>query len=1296
MSPSDKTFGCPACGMMVTGKERACPRCGRSFGDDLKFECPYCGEFIPRAAVKCPFCDLDVSKYSAEHPSPRVEKKLDDLLENLIEEEAVRVKGEAKTFSCPDCAWLLDGTEAKCPKCGLEFSDKVKIACPICGTSVGKDLVACPLCGAHLRPKSEAEPAPSPVAQPAVAPPPAIRAPVPSPAPSQAPEATVTKPGQGLRDRVRQQQDQSPRPAVPIPIEKPAPPPPRPAPAPAPAPVAQPEQKPTPVVPAPAPKPPPAVKGSPEAALGMLGEIARREASGSQLKQRKLKEGKVTSVAAARARTPGQGLSNGIGQVNGAGQGRINGSGRVNGRTNGTGRVNGRTEPTGKVNGSGAVNGRSLVNGTGVSNGLRSRPRSQRLGRAGFLLRWQFLAVLVAVMVIVPTFIYLSTRNHAPYSVDGDFADWSDVAKFGARTHTISQSINIQEWAVAQDGSDLFFFMRTGAAIMASGLVESVFLFIDSDGENDTGYSVDSLGAEFMILLDGWDGSVKAADLLGRSTGSDALDWGGWTSIGGVSVARGGYNLEAGAGLPSPIGPQSKFFLMTKDSLERSSSSYPMPRTGGLLIVRQEPSPDIADDGIIQTLNPASLLTLSFTCAGSGGSVQGVLPTVTGGVASALTGFSIEPGQRRTANVTCDLSTTPPGQVVSAVIKATGITSSFHDILIEGSEASGYARSAPANISIDGAFGDWIGKRLPDQDASPVTDQAIDINLTGNVSTASASYFYVSVKGEIWNGSFVPSERAKPSGEGGGAVIPQRKTGEDALIIYIDSDRSTSTGYLLSYGSKVIGADQKIEIKGLGGEITSSAVYYYTAGSWSASSEQIDAAKGDSEVELSIDTSAIGGSWDIDFIVETTSWKSVGDRATWTPTGMASIQTWPVTGSLTSPYATSMSYQRKIFYDGTNFWSFYYDGSNTAYRYSTDQGATWTLSGNVFKTSGVNETSVWYDSANSVVYAVGDSATASRNVTLQKGTVAPASHSINWASSDSTLASSANVLAGKNAFISRDANGYLWVVSSNYSTTSPKKYDLTAFKSTAANSIASFSFSGQMLTSSITVDTVKGAILPAGSGGDVWGVYTSSGALYARKFTGTWGGQTTISTAGGANAVHENSAPSVVVDARGVVHVVWGSSRSGNSPPTVKYSHNDTGATTFTAAADLDPWIPTDVGDFYPTASLETASGDVYAMWIRTDTGGVGRTVMMRKLTSGSWANVTLDPQTSYPKQYLTSIYSISGEFMVCWQWTQNTTGTIQVTFDHRVPEFSSVVLPVLASMLILFIAARSRSRRRD
>jgi uncharacterized membrane protein YgdD (TMEM256/DUF423 family) len=363
-----------------------------------------------------------------------------------------------------------------------------------------------------------------------------------------------------------------------------------------------------------------------------------------------------------------------------------------------------------------------------------------------------------------------------------------------------------------------------------------------------------------------------------------------------------------------------------------------------------------------------------------------------------------------------------------------------------------------------------------------------------------------------------------------------------------------------------------------------------------------------------------------------------------------------------------------------------------------DDGQTWTYSGPVFTTPGVNETSIWYDSSTNTVYAVGDTSSETNNVSIQAGTVDASAHAIAWASVDSSLNTSSIAVAGKNTYMCRDTDGYLWVLSSNLTQATPALYQLSAFRSTEAGSTSSWTFSGHMLTVALTTDNVKGSIVPAGSGSDVWAVYAYTGNVAARKYSGTWLAPQMVYAQAGSKANTDNSPPSVVVDGKGVVHVVYGTGRRAGqvSTPVIEYSHNNTDLTTFTIGVSLDTLIAAGIGDYYPTITLESSSGDLYALWLQSDSTFTPITVMGMRCVSGVWSAITIASQTSFAKQHLTSIYSVSGESNTCWQWSQNTTAPVEVLFDGTmIPEFGDLALPMVG-FIVIFAVYRQRSRSRD
>ena len=963
----------------------------------------------------------------------------------------------------------------------------------------------------------------------------------------------------------------------------------------------------------------------------------------------------------------------------------------------------------GFVNGRGAVNGTGFVNGTGITNGTKvggGISVSQKRQRT-FITRWQFVAVLVALAVVIPTFIYLSYSGTEPMTVDGKFKDWSHVTKYSMFDLSASSSINVEEWAVSTEGSSLFVYLSVAGSLMSSSdVVETFYLFIDSDDSSSTGYAVSGIGADYMFQLDGWGGSVQSTS-ISEYPSSDQYNWSAWRNLGSLSSAIGGSRLEAKGDMPVAPVANSKYLLLSQDSLNNMAVSYAVPETGGLLVIRQEPYPDVMTSGILQPGTNVPFVRLTLRAQGTGGTVSDVQMTSTGVSAGSFQSVSLNVGETRVVDIFVSVSATV-GNLVSSSVAVSGISTTFSDVTVIGDAAKAYVTSPPTAVEIDGAFADWNGKISPDSDPLAMPNADIDITGTGAVNGTLTSSFYVSVSGRIFNGSYVPAVQSKPShGGSGGTVTPPRKTGEDYLRVYIDSDMNASTGEVAICSSKTIGADYLIELKGFNGNVLSRALYSYDIDRWTlVTGAQIALGKDNQRIELGISSSYLSGSSDIDFIVETTDWRGRQDVGTSAPVKASAFaisgdisfnpERWIIDGTTTSPSATAMSYQRKLFYDGTNFWSFYFDGANTVYKYSTDGGVTWTLVGQAFKTGSVEKVSLWYDKSNNSVYAVGDRTTASRNLYVQKGSVSPALHTITWQAADGSFAASTRNLGSKNAYLSLDASGYVWILSSNLTTQVPANYNLTAWKSNSVGDINAFAAVGGLIAGGAGTGgaNIKGSILPAGSGSNMWAVYIYGGSVYSRRYNGTWSNETAIYTNLDDPGNQDMAPPSALVDGKGVIHVVYGNGHAqsaGVPKPYIYYVYNR--GTTWSTPYRLDS-VSNKLGNFYPTVSLDSSTGNIYAFWIQTDINDIGRTIVGKKNVSGTWTSLSFGTQTTDAKQYLTSIYSAPSEDIICWQWTQNTSGIIQVVFD-KLPEFGDIVLPTLAFLCLFFAVFNGGKRRK-
>lgn len=960
--------------------------------------------------------------------------------------------------------------------------------------------------------------------------------------------------------------------------------------------------------------------------------------------------------------------------------------------------------PPALVSDRGAINGTGFVNGTGLINGTRGEPRplpSQR--RAFALTRWQFLAVLIAIVVVIPAFIFLSyTSDENAFVVDGDFEDWEKVEKLSMYVQASSPSAGIESWAFSVDGTRLFIYFSTLGAAMAGPYVCSYYVFIDSDNRASTGYAVRGLGADYLMQLDGWNGSVKAASLSSYlASATDCIDWNSWREIGGVRAVAVGSQVEAMADLPVILSEDSELLLVSKDAFGQSSVSYEIPVSKSLLVVELFKGADVSAEGLIQPEKSVAIMSIRLSCIGADGTVNAIYPTLEGvTLISPIQHVPLVQGHQTTVDVLVDASSLLPGTFVSAAIHKAGIDSTFSEVDIIGQSVNAYVGSPPPTIVIDGAFADWTGLTATDSDSVLVGNPDIDIDEVGAVNGTANSYFYVSVHGTICAGTYLPVAKLPTSGGGGGVVIPTRKTGEDMLRIFVDSDLDHATGEVKSLGSKIIGADYMIEIRGLQGNITSRSLMVYAGGQWSYDSADILAANDEQRIEVGIDAVSLGGSSSIDFIIETTDWTQRVDYATAVPQGTralpvgllggADLDSWIIDASSTSSAATAMSYQRKLFYDGINFWSFFWDGANTRYKWSADGGKTWSTSAGAFSSAGVNKASVWYDAGTQSVYIVGDTDVASTNVKVRKGTVDPVAHTITWTSNDINLRTSTLSLGGKNTYITRDLSGYIWVVSSNLTSSPPPRYALSVFRSQGTDAINSWLFMGT-LASDQPDSNLKGSIVNVGTANDMLAVYIHAGSVFSRLYTGTWSAEYTIYDNKGSPENTVNAPPSVAVDARGTAHVVYGDGHRepAISKPYIYYVYYN--ANGWSAPLRLDTVSDT-LGNVYPTVSVDLSTGNVWAFWLETDVNGVAHILRAKKNVSGTWSFFTINGDTTNVKQYLTSVFSAPNEQFIAFQWTQNTTTPIHVMFD-RIPEFGDIAVPVF-SLVAVFLAVRLKVRR--
>jgi len=338
----------------------------------------------------------------------------------------------------------------------------------------------------------------------------------------------------------------------------------------------------------------------------------------------------------------------------------------------------------------------------------------------------------------------------------------------------------------------------------------------------------------------------------------------------------------------------------------------------------------------------------------------------------------------------------------------------------------------------------------------------------------------------------------------------------------------------------------------------------------------------------------------------------------------------------------------------------------------------------------VSDVSIWYDSG--IVYAVGDTSDDTNYVLVRRGVVDSGIPSITWGNEKQVWIST-QPLANKVAFISKDYNERLWVAAPSYwgQQGGQDRYQIRTNQSDAADNVeGTWTDRGNLLTGTLPTDTSRVCLAPgtSASGIFMWAIYTSAGSVYSKTYVSGWVGGETIYSAGASDENTHSAPASAVMDADGVLHVVFGTGYMDVTTwkAQIQYTYNQGSGWSSPLTLNL-------AGNevrLTPTISLDSSTGNVYAMWIEDTTTPA---VIVMKNVSGTWDFVSITQSETNEKNHLNSIYSVPGESLVCMQWTEHTTGPSYNAEFEKIPEFSDIVLPVFFVLVIFIAAHRHRSR---
>jgi hypothetical protein len=621
-----------------------------------------------------------------------------------------------------------------------------------------------------------------------------------------------------------------------------------------------------------------------------------------------------------------------------------------------------------------------------------------------------------------------------------------------------------------------------------------------------------------------------------------------------------------------------------------------------------------------------------------------------------------------------------------------------------------YINSVPEEIVIDGAFADWQNKNKTSDDTTDMENNNLDITEYAVTNSSDMVSFYLKVDGRMGYGTVIPHEKyvnapdaLEPPGSGEPGppssvpTLPTPKTGEDIAYIYIDNDNQSTTGY--SIGD--IGAEHRIEIIGRYGKIISRRHLSYRQ------FERIWIDEGDvkaevesSYLETQIEESELEISGPHKILFQTTDWlknkKDISEEVVTRGTrGIVVIQDFGAESNEATSTTNQRSLIRTLGQSTDYFFSFYYD--NVALNLTWE----WSLMGDdnpwpnppqfVFTNAyqNMSNISVWYDDVLQNIYVVADNGSADNSVTVRSGSIS--GNTITWGSEVDVLISTLSV-GNKNAFISRDANGRLWVISSTMEGIG--NYGVAVARSDEPDDISSWG-PGEILTTFADNDAtpidVYPIILSIGTSGpgnaDMYAVwYNSSGSIQGKVYDDsilTWGTLDFIDNTGSDATDGQIWGPSAVVDSTNRdVHIIYANAtgnlnytkydnlaRSPDQPETIRYTEAN-----------------------FPTISL-VGSDDLYAYWVNVSIGGNNQIEGNFSTDIGvTWSpnlNLLLFPNFD-GKRFLTSVYYAPNEYLIGWHWTKDIVSDNDVLFE-RIPEFQDIFIPIFFSILMVAVWRRKR-----
>ena len=534
-----------------------------------------------------------------------------------------------------------------------------------------------------------------------------------------------------------------------------------------------------------------------------------------------------------------------------------------------------------------------------------------------------FILVLVLLAsAIIPFAIPLPHVDREQIRIDGAFLDWEPISTHNDTSTVSNLNVDIIDYKMISDAFNIYFYTQVAGTVFGDSDGDTSRIFIDSDQDSTTGYSIMGIGADYQIRVFGHGGLVESSSCLQFDNTRAHNDFNGFESF-CPSVPHTAETLEdndkfevrvalvdLGLEIAQPV---TAVYYMGDSFGNHDYSDTPLCNVGSILFVNQEST--VGASGIISGAN-ADVLSVTMTAIGNPFDIADVsIDNCTGTFPPSMEG-----GEVQIVNLITSATGRSSGSLVHESAQPGDFDVPDAHVVVVGQGAYAYANAAPATIHIDGAFADWSGKGMTLSDPADdqtmkngidATDDAgLDILDQTTVLENNNLNIMVNSAGDMLAGMWIPETEeayvatqpdtratdtdqsdytySQPQIDRTRAPDIQRpstkpeKTGEGAVKVFIDTDNDTATGYILNG----IGADYLVEVFGQDGQVTRTRVSTFTIGAdrnvqdWTViTSDRPEGASSGSNVEISIPLSAFGNAVNNNAtaVIQLVDWNLNGD-----------------------------------------------------------------------------------------------------------------------------------------------------------------------------------------------------------------------------------------------------------------------------------------------------------------------------------------------------------------------------------------------------------------------------------